>query len=97
MVDPKSDLRIIDQRPGPAHHRDGVLDRIRLAQAVARQGDTAEAGTLGMLMLPDALAMKSGSVRRDFRRVRNYLSRQSDLTKPACDFIANYDDTALCA
>ena len=90
-------LEVVRERSNQSYRRDGLLDQIRLARALGQQGDTVQAGTIAMEILPDAFALQSSSIRRDFRRLRNFLSQQPALPQVTRDFIATYDDMVLCA
>ncbi|WP_307799686.1 helix-turn-helix domain-containing protein [Micromonospora antibiotica] len=79
----------------PAHRRNQVYYRVRLAEATHREGDVNEAALMALDLLPEVKQMNSRRVTRHLADIRSTLGQVTRPTTPVRNFIEAFDGEAV--
>ncbi|WP_307826336.1 helix-turn-helix domain-containing protein [Micromonospora humida] len=84
-------LRDAIANSSPAHRRNQVYYRVRLAEATHREGDVNQAALMALGLLPEVKQMNSRRVTRHLADIRSALGQVTRPTAPVRNFIEAFD------
>ncbi|MEV4843842.1 hypothetical protein AB0K20_11570 [Micromonospora matsumotoense] len=88
-------LRVAIANSSPAHRRNRVYYRVRLAEATHREGDVNEAALMASDLLPEVRQLNSRRVTRHLADIRSTVGQLPRPAAPVRDFIEAFDGVAV--